>query len=56
MKLGDDYVRSCSLNLRDDVALYWNCIDDIHSGYVVLNRISRLLINVMCSCSLDYCK
>jgi hypothetical protein len=46
--LGFEYLRSCSLNFRDDVALFWNCHDGIHTGHVLLVHISQILFKLWC--------
>ena len=49
LDLAIDYIRGCVINYRLDRQLYFNCDDDIHTGYVVLHQTNQILLNYLCS-------
>jgi hypothetical protein len=49
LNLAIEYIRGCLVNYRLDRQQYFNCDDDIHIGYVVLQQSNQILLNYLCS-------
>ena len=48
-RAAEEYIRSCGLLERNDPHNFRSCADFIHTGYVVNDRGSQILLNFACN-------
>lgn len=46
--VSEEYIRSCSMNERDDLDRYFDCLDAVHPGATAMHIIVQLFLNEIC--------